>query len=84
MYDDNRYDEKDYGLDANTKRYFKKIAYSYSWGLLWMMFVAFFGLYFGLAYVSRGITIVNIIFYTVVLITFVILVRYLYRMWKPR
>jgi hypothetical protein len=79
MYDD----EKEYGLDPQTKRYFKKIAYSYTWGLLWMMFVAFFGLYFGLFYISRGVTLVNIIFFAVVLITFLVLVRYLYRTWRP-
>ena len=76
------YDEKDVGMDPATKRYFIKIVYSFTWGLMWMMFVAFFGLYFGLAYVHHGVTIVNIIFYAVVLITFLLLLRYYYRSWK--
>lgn len=77
------YDEKDVGMDPQLKRYFLKIMNSFVWGVIWLMFVTFFGLYFGLAYVQHGWTIVNIIFYVIVGITFLLLLRYLYRSWKP-
>jgi hypothetical protein len=77
------YDEKDVGMDPQTKRYFLKIVNSFAWGVMWLMFVTFFGLYFGLAYAPQGLTIVNIIFYVVVLMTLLLLLRYLYRSWKP-
>lgn len=77
------YDEKDVGMDPQTKRYFLKIVNSFAWGVIWLMFVTFFGLYFGLAYTPHGLTIVNIIFYVIVLITLLLLLRFLYRSWKP-
>ena len=76
------YDEKEVGMDPQTKRYFLKIVYSFTWGVMWLMFVTFFGLYFGLAYVYDGFTLPNIIFYTLVAITFFFLLRYYYRCWK--
>lgn len=78
------YDEKDVGMDPQLKRYFLKIMNSFVWGVIWLMFVTFFGLYFGLAYVQNGWTPVNIIFYVIVGITFLLLLRYLYRSWKPQ
>lgn len=76
------YDEKDVGMDPQLKRYFLKIMNSFAWGVIWLMFVTFFGLYFGLAYVQHGWTPVNIIFYVIVLLTFLLLLRYLYRSWR--
>ena len=76
------YDEKEVGMDPQTKRYFLKIVYSFTWGVMWLMFVTFFGLYFGLAYVPDGFTVPNFIFYAIVAITFFFLLRYYYRCWK--
>ena len=76
------YDEKDVGMDPGTRRYFFKIVNSFSWGFMWLMFMAMAGIYFGLAIVHNGLTIVNIIFYTVALVTFLLLLRYYYRTWK--
>jgi hypothetical protein len=70
------------GWDPEVRKFFKKIMNSISIGLLWMMLMVFIGLYHGWAYVYGRPDIYNIIFYSVLLISLVLLIRYYYRLWK--
>lgn len=75
-------DEYERGMDPEVKKYFRKIMNSFSAGLLWMMAVATAGIYFRLGLIRNEIAWYTILFYALSLITFLILIRYLYRIWK--
>ncbi|MEO7924772.1 MAG: hypothetical protein ABIR30_13905 [Chitinophagaceae bacterium] len=68
--------------DPGVKKFFLKILNSVSFGLLWMMACATAGIYFKLGYISRKPVIYPILFYTAMLISLVVLVKYLYHSWK--
>ncbi|HLG41126.1 MAG TPA: hypothetical protein VI461_15700 [Chitinophagaceae bacterium] len=70
------------GWDPEVKRYFRKIIYSFSYGLMWMMSCVTAGLYFGLAYRKDIPLFYNILFYAGLLLTLILLLRYYYRVWK--
>lgn len=67
------------GWDPEVKKFFLRIINTVSWGLLWLMACATAGLYFQLAY-ERGIY--TIIFYVLMAITFYLLLRYFFKIWK--
>ena len=67
------------GWDPEVKKFFLRIINTVSWGLLWLMACATAGLYFQLAY-ERGIY--TIIFYVLMAITFFLLLRYFFKIWK--
>ena len=67
------------GSDPEVKKFFLRIINTVSWGLLWLMACATAGLYFQLAY-ERGIY--TIIFYVLMAITFFLLLRYFFKIWK--
>lgn len=68
--------------DPEVKKFFIRIINSISWGLLWMMASATAGLYFELAYSNGKPVIYTILFYVVMAATLVLLIRYLYKIWK--
>jgi hypothetical protein len=70
------------GWDPEVKRYFRKILFSVSFGLLWLMACMASGLYFGLAYREDIALIYHILFYGIALLTLALLVRYYYRTWR--
>jgi len=70
------------GWDPEVKRYFRKVLYSLSWGLIWMMAVVTAGLYFGLAYRNDIPVIFNIVYYLFLAFSLFLLLRYFYRTWK--
>ena len=70
------------GWDPEVKRYFRKIIYSFSFGLMWLMSCVTAGLYFGLAYRKDVPVIFNILFYAGLLSTLFLLLRYYYRLWR--
>lgn len=74
--------EGERGWDPQVKNYFLKILRSFSWGLLWMMTGVMLGLYYKLAYFNRKPVIYTILFYAGMLITLLLLIRYLYKVWK--
>lgn len=74
--------EGERGWDPQVKNYFLKILRSFSWGLLWMMTGVMLGLYYKLAYFSSKPVIYTILFYAGMLVTLLLLIRYLYRIWK--
>ena len=71
------------GWDPEVKRFFLKIAKSVSLGLTWLMVCLAGGLYFKLAYTGGGTPLIYVIlFYIFSLVTFVLLLRYLYNLWQ--
>ena len=70
------------GWDPEVKKYFRKILYSLSWGLMWLMSAVTAGLYFGLAY-RKDISVFFVILYYVCLSgSLFLLLRYFYHLWK--
>ena len=69
------------GWDDGVKEFFGKILNSVALGLLWMMTAAITGIYFELGFFNRKPVYVPVIFYTVLLVTFLLLIRYLHRKW---
>lgn len=67
------------GWDPEVKKFFLRIINTVSWGLLWLMACVTAGLYFHLAYGKGWVT---VIFYVMMGITLILLLRYFYRIWK--
>lgn len=71
------------GWDPEIKKFFLKIAKSVSLGLSWLIACIAAGFYFKLAYTGEGTSLAGVvIFYTLLVLTLVLLVLYLYRLWK--
>ena len=68
------------GWDPEVTKYFRKIINTIFIGLLWLMAVLTAGLYFGLAHHRN--TLYVILFYTGLVASLGLLIRYFYRMWK--
>jgi len=77
-------DEYNSGMDPEVSRYFRKILNSFSVALFWLLSVATAGLFFGLALVRNGLRWYNLLFYALFLLTFGLLLRYLYRVWGKK
>jgi len=77
-------DEYNSGMDPEIKRYFRRIINSFSVGLLWLIAVSTLGLFFRLGIVNKGPRWYNVIFYLVFLASFILLIRYYYRVWKKK
>jgi TRAP-type C4-dicarboxylate transport system permease small subunit len=77
-------DEYNSGMDPEVRRYFKKIMNSFSFGLMWLLTMATAGIYFELGFVRDGFKWYNIIFYSLCLVSFIFLIRYLYKTWKDK
>lgn len=74
-------DEYNRGMDPELKQYFRKIVNSFSIGCLWLIVFSTAGLFFQLAFIRDGIKWYNILFYTLFLVSFLMLLRYLNRQW---
>lgn len=70
------------GWDPDVKKFLLKILNTTTWTLMWMLAAATTGIYFQFAYIQGRITITNILFYSLLLITGFFLVRYLYKSWN--
>jgi hypothetical protein len=70
------------GWDPEVKKYFRKILYSLSWGLMWLMTAVTAGFYFGLAYRKDIPAVFNVIYYLFLAGSLFLLLRYFYRTWK--
>jgi hypothetical protein len=68
--------------DPEVKRFFIKILNSVSVFLLWLMASVTAGIYFQLAYKTDKPFIYTILFYVLLVITLLMLIRYLYKLWK--
>ncbi len=70
------------GWDPNIKKYFRRIISTVSWSLLWLLSCATAGIYFELGYRNGKPVLYTVIFYAAMLISGLLLARYLYRTWK--
>ena len=69
-------------MDPEVKKYFRKIIYSFSVGMLWLTANVTAGIYFELAYRNDLHFIYNIIFYVFLVVSLFFLLLYYYRTWK--
>lgn len=69
-------------MDPEVKKYFRKIINSFSIGLLWLFVIVTSGLYFQLGLINGKFQWYNYIFYSFFLLSFLLLVRYYYKLWK--
>ena len=70
------------GWDPEVKKYFRKIIYSFFFGLLWLIAGVTAGLYYGLAYRSDKPLIYIIFYYAGLLLSLFLLLRYYYKTWR--
>lgn len=70
------------GFDPEVSKYFKKIINSFSFGFLWLFSIAIVGIYYQLAFVTKGIQWYNVLFYLCLAISLFMLLRYYYKLWK--
>jgi hypothetical protein len=75
-------DEYNSGMDPEMKRYFRKIVNSFSWGALWLISIATLGIFFQLGFVGGGIKWYNVLFYLILMVSLLLLLRYYYKMWR--
>lgn len=75
-------DEYSTGMDPQVKMYFRKIMKSFSAGLLWMLVFVTAGLFFKLGHVSSGWHWYNALFYGLLVLSLLLLLRFFYRVWK--
>ena len=64
------------GFDKDVKKYFLKVLYSLSWGLIWMVLFIRLGIYNGLAFVDGRPVLYNILFYIFITAGLVALIYY--------
>jgi hypothetical protein len=72
------------GWNPDVKKFLLKVLNSISLGLLWLMACATAGIYYELGYSNGKPVIYTILFYTGMLISLLLLIRYLYNTWKNR
>jgi hypothetical protein len=70
------------GWDPGVKRFFLKIINSISMGLLWLLACITAGIYYKLGFIGYKPVIYTILFYTGMLVSLVLLLKYIYRLWK--
>jgi len=69
-------------MDPEVKKYFRKIIYSFSFGMLWLTANVMLGIYFGFAYRNDLHFIFNVLFYFFLASSLFFLLRYYYFTWK--
>ena len=72
------------GWDPDVKKFLIKVLNSLSLVLLWMIACATAGIYFQLGHINGGPLIYTILFYSVMMITLFLLLRYLFKIWKSQ
>lgn len=68
--------------DKDVRKYFVKILYSISWGVIWIMAFITLGIYNELAFVGSKPIFYNILFYFFITLAFAALIYYYYKTWK--
>lgn len=77
-------DNPDTGMDREVKIYFSKIMKSFTVGLLWLLVMVTAGLFFRLGYLNKGWHWYNGLFYGIMGISLLLLLRYYTRLWQKR
>jgi hypothetical protein len=70
------------GMDKEVKKYFRKILYTISWGLIWMIVSITLGIYHKLAFTGSHPVIYTILFYFFFTASLAGLMYYYIRTWK--
>jgi hypothetical protein len=70
------------GWDPDVKKFLLKVLNSLSLVLLWLIACATAGIYFELGYTNGKPLIYTILFYAGMLISLILLLRYLYKIWR--
>ena len=70
------------GWDPEVKKYFTRILNTIGWFLLWLMSAVTAGLYFKLAYRTERPVIFVYIYYVLLVLSLILLIRYYYRTWS--
>lgn len=70
--------------DPDVKKYFMKILNSISVGLIWLMACATAGIYFDLGNFYGNPLWQPLVFYSLMLLTGALYVRFLYNIWKEK
>ncbi|MBS1948915.1 MAG: hypothetical protein JST47_14220 [Bacteroidetes bacterium] len=71
-------------MEQDIKVFFKKLAVSVYTGVFWVFAVMTFGIYFRLMFIEDKISVGNIIFYLLVVFSFVFLARFYLKLWKEK
>lgn len=71
-------------MDPEVRRFFRKIMATVGAGLLWIMLMAVGGLYFRLGYFVAGLDWYNGVFYFVFVATLILVLRFLYNLWRKK
>jgi hypothetical protein len=74
--------ETEQGWDKEIKKYFRKILYSISWGLIWLLSLLTIGIYYKLAFIGKNPIGYNIFFYSFFVVSLAALISYYLRVWK--
>jgi hypothetical protein len=69
-------------MDPDVRFFLMTIVQSISMVMLWMLLNMTFGIYYGFAFFDDGATLGNYIYYPLMVISFVFLIRYLKNKWK--
>ena len=77
-------DEYNQGWDPEIKRYFRRIMRSFGVFALWLLFMSTLGLFLRMGYVKNGPDVYNIVFYALLLVSFPLLLLFLYRIWRRK
>lgn len=70
--------------DPGVKKFFVKILNTISLGLCWLIAGVIAGIYFQLGYANGKPVIYTILFYLVMVISLIFLIRYLYTLWNKQ
>lgn len=71
-----------FGMDPQVAKYFRRIMRSLFAGLMWLFINITAGIYYGLAFREGQKLIVNIMFYIWLVLSLLLLLWYLYKIWK--
>jgi hypothetical protein len=70
------------GMEDETRDFLMRILNTISMVLIWMLLMVFFGFYKDYAFFEARLNWTNYLFYTLALISFIMLIIYLRRKWK--
>jgi hypothetical protein len=70
------------GMEQDVRTYLVKVLNSLSLGLLWMTLNVLTGLYWGFGLVGKRISVYNLIYFFLFLVSLAALLYFFYRIWK--
>jgi hypothetical protein len=71
-------------MEPDVQEFLKKVVQSVFAGLFWLMLNMTLGIYFGFLFIKNGLSIPNLIFYSVFFVSLIILIMFYYRTWSKR